>query len=192
MTTAAQAVHDGASNVLIFFGGLESDTDMSKIPTNQSLDGTILTPTWGKTAYFEPSSFSFANKIVLEVHKYDQLVVPYMGDCASWSSDEYSKGFQALNSSDPSTVYQLPVVMTEWGFAQDNSTYQNPYPQCLAGFTEQQKFGWLQWAIQGSYYLRQGTQDADEGWGLLSHDWGSLRSTVAVQNITDRMRDAVR
>lgn len=191
MTDAAAAVHTAAPDVLIFFGGLESDTDMSKIPTNQSLDGTILTSTWGKSVNFVPSALPYANKIVLEIHKYDDLVIPYAGDCGSWASNEYGKGFQALNSSDPSAAYQFPVVMTEWGFAQDDSTYQKPYPQCLAQFTEQQKFGWLQWAIQGSYYLRQGTQDADEGWGLLNHDWSSVRSQVTVQNITDRMTTAI-
>ncbi len=38
------------------------------------------------------------------------------------------------------------------------------------------KAGWMIWVLAGSYYIRSGTQDYEEGWGLLKHDWSDWRS----------------
>lgn len=38
-------------------------------------------------------------------------------------------------------------------------------------------------AAQGSYYVRQGVKDYNETWGLLSDDWGALRSPALVSEL---------
>ena len=67
MTVAAKAVHDVAPDGLIFFVGVDSDIDMSNILTNQSLEGTILTPTAENSANFMLEKFVYEDNIVLEV-----------------------------------------------------------------------------------------------------------------------------
>jgi endoglucanase len=35
---------------------------------------------------------------------------------------------------------------------------------------------WSIWALQGSYYVREGIVDYDESWGMMSHDWSGWRN----------------
>lgn len=73
-------------------------------------------------------------------------------------------------------------AQTEWGFAMnDNTTWKLPYTACLAQWLPAQKAGWMLWALAGSYYIRSGTKDYDETWGLLTHDWSTWRNPTYVQ-----------
>ncbi|KAI5299156.1 hypothetical protein KEM55_002506 [Ascosphaera atra] len=195
MTTAANAVQSQSTKPLLFFSGLNFDTFIQPIPLNQTLNGTAGTSTEGKTAVFDPNSFDFKDKIVLELHKYDSGKSTQ--DCSTWGDSLYSQGFQALNASDPKTKHTFPVVLSEFGFAQDGAYwYESTYNQCLIDFARKHKIGWLQWVLSGSYYTHwQGgdsyTQDADESWGLLNHDWSAYRSNVTVENSIKKMVQAV-
>ncbi|KAB8338929.1 hypothetical protein FH972_021869 [Carpinus fangiana] len=184
MTAAAAAVHDVAPDALIFFGGLSSSTDDSPLPQGWPLLGTPLTSTGGKVAYFNPDVLPYQKKIVLEIHKYDSFVIPYNGPCSLWKWDFYGKGFAAL---DGDAKYTLPIVLSEYGFAQDGEYYKKKYNHCMIEFMQEHKFGFMQWALQGSYYLRQGTIDSDESWGLLDHSWTGTRSVATVQNSLNLM-----
>ncbi|KAI5291510.1 hypothetical protein KEM52_000144, partial [Ascosphaera acerosa] len=194
MTAAADAVHSATSKPLIFFSGLNFDTYIQAIPLNQTLKGTAGTSTEGKTAHFDPSAFPYHDKIVLEVHRYDHG--QSQEDCSSWVPGLYSQGFQALNASDPDTKYVFPVLMTEWGFAQDGKYYkQTTYNKCMIEFVKKYKIGWLQWVLAGSYYIKTTDSstaviDSDEGWGLLNHDWSGTRSQVTVDNSITKMIEA--
>lgn len=189
MTAGAAAVHANAPDVLIFFGGMDSATDDSKLPQGAPLYGTPLTSTGGKVAHFNPEALPYARKVVLEIHKYDTFVIPYAGPCSLWKWDFYNKGFAAL---DGSQKYTLPIVMSEYGFVQDGKYYKKQYNQCLLEFVQEHKFGYMQWGLEGSYYVRQGTIDYDESWGLLDHRWSSTRSPITVQNSLDLMSSALR
>lgn len=81
------------------------------------------------------------------------------------------------------------MVMTEWGLAQDGKAYSaTTYNGCLVAFMQKWKpSGWMQWDLAGSYYVRQGMQDMDESWGLLSHDWSAVRSQATVDNSLTKM-----
>jgi hypothetical protein len=59
----------------------------------------------------------------------------------------------------------MPVVLTEFGFAQDQSTWQSVYASCIREWIPEQQAGWMVWTISGSYYIREGTQDSDDTWG---------------------------
>ena len=38
-------------------------------------------------------------------------------------------------------------------------------------------------AAQGSYYVREGVKDYNETWGLLTDDWGAVRSPALVSEL---------
>lgn len=168
-------VKEGASTIntanpdpLIFLSGLSYDTYLTPVVYK-----TALTP---GTEIFSFDDFP-ADKIVLEIHNYDNSA----SDCSSLESSLLKDGFQALNTSDTS-VNHFPVVLTEWGFAMnDNTTWQEPYTQCLAEWLPELKAGWIIWVLAGSYYIRSGTQDSNEAWGLLTHDWSGWRNPTYVE-----------
>lgn len=100
-------------------------------------------------------------RIVLELHSYDSTT----SSCDTLSSSLRSSGFNALDAKNSSIVNVLPVVMTEFGFEQDSTTYKDVYASCLREFLPSHHAGWMVWVISGSYYIRDGKQDDDEPWG---------------------------
>ncbi|TVY91983.1 Endoglucanase E1 [Lachnellula willkommii] len=169
VVTASGLINQANPDVLIFFSGLSYDTYITPIPTGASL---------GDNRTFNKSSFTYEDKIVLELHNYATSAT----SCSDLESTLYTDGFSSLNSSDPSVVNVLPMVMTEWGYSQDNTTYQGVYASCLQNYLPSLHAGWMIWVIAGSYYIRSGTQDFDETWGLLNHDWSGWRSSAAIEN----------
>jgi hypothetical protein len=153
----AAAIHASNPSVLIFLSGLGYDTTLAPVVQN-----TTLTP---GTGYFQRSDFP-ANKLVLEIHNYENSAT----SCSSMESDLNGAGFSALAKGT------WPVMLTEWGFAMDATTWKGVYASCLASFLPENKAGWFLWVISGSYYIRSGTQDYEETWGLLTHDWSDWRS----------------
>lgn len=186
MNDTATAINQASPDTLLFFGGRESDTAMGLIPRGQPLGGSLLTPTQGKVAHFIPDDFVYKDKIVLEVHKYD--LFSYKGPCFLFEWDlRYNGGFQGIDATDPTTKYVFPMVLTEFGFSQDGTAYLDPYAQCLTDFVSKERIGFMHWDLAGSYYLRQGRKDPDEGFGLLTHDWSRIRSPVTVENTIAKM-----
>ncbi|KAF7901049.1 hypothetical protein EAF00_003270 [Botryotinia globosa] len=163
------SIHAANPNVLIFISGLNFDTDLSTIP-----NAALLTPS--TTQKFLKSSFSYANKLVLELHNYASST----SSCSSLQSSLKSQGYNALNSG---VTNQMPVVMTEWGHAQTAADYATVYSTCLKTYLTSIKGGWMVWVLSGSYYIRSGTQDFEETWGLLTHDWSAWRDPTDVANV---------
>lgn len=164
MRQGAAAVHSANPTPLIFLSGLSFDTFLTPV-----VQGTALTPGTGK---FSRADFpGYDDKLVLELHNYENSAT----SCASLQNNLKNDGFQALTGgSGVKNVF--PVMMTEFGFQMDASTWKGVYASCLASFLPAQKAGWLIWVVAGSYYIREGIQDYEESWGLLSHDWSGWRS----------------
>lgn len=95
MTTAAKRVNAANPDALIFLSGLNYDTTLAPIPTASDL---------GNGVRFRLSDFSFANKLVLELHNYDTGAT----SCSALSGALWNAGFKAQNSSDPSIVTRCP------------------------------------------------------------------------------------
>lgn len=151
MVSAAQTVNSANPDILIFFSGLNFDTTLTPI-----VEGADL----GNGVKFSKSDFPFENKIVLELHNYQNSA----SSCNSIQSSLYGSGFKALNESDPSAANVLPVVLTEWGH--DQNDYEAVYASCLRTIIPEMNAGWMVWVLAGSYYIRTGTQDFDETWGM--------------------------
>jgi hypothetical protein len=124
------------------------------IPIGSNLDSGIV---------FNKTSFAYADKLVLELHNYDNSVT----SCDSQEPYLYQLGFDALNSTDPMVVNVMPVVLTEFGYPQDASGVNSIYATCLKSYLPSQQAGWMVWVLAGSYYVRSGIQDYDETWGEL-------------------------
>lgn len=173
----AAAINTANPDPVIFLSGLNFDTFLTPV-----VEKTALTP---GTGIFSFSDFP-TDKIVLELHNYDNSAT----DCSSLEGALWSDGFEALNTTN-SAVNHFPVVLTEWGFAMnDNTTWKEPYTQCLAEYLPAEKVGWMIWVLAGSYYIRSGTQDYDETWGLLTHDWSEWRNPTYVQESLIPMANA--
>ncbi|KAI1437350.1 glycoside hydrolase family 5 protein [Xylaria sp. CBS 124048] len=162
---ASSEINTANPDIFIFLSGLDFDTWITPI-----FQGTAMTP--GTTKYSATDFPGYADKLVLEIHNYDNGAT----SCSSLQSSLYTDGFQAMHDDDAETVTVFPVVLTEFGFAQTDTEWKGVYATCIADYLTQQKAGWFIWVIAGSYYIRSGTQDFDESWGLLSHDWSTWRS----------------
>lgn len=164
----SEVIHSANEDVLIFLSGMEGDMDLQPV-----VDGTPLTPS---NATFRLADFpGREEKLVLELHSYGILFeVP---NCPIYDSNLLEMGFSA--GAGGNATNRFPVVMTEWGFANDDLTWRNDtYAICVQRFLRDvvPGAGWMVWVISGSYYIREGMQDYNETWGLLNHDWSDWRS----------------
>ncbi|KAM0721311.1 hypothetical protein Q7P37_003599 [Cladosporium fusiforme] len=166
---AAEAVHGNNSDALIFFSGLGYDTDNSYFIQNQTWNGVT----------FTPSSYPFREKIVYEIHNYQNGA----SSCDEIEPGLYNKAYCAMNLSDTACPNHAPTVLTEFGFDQTDGSFDEPYAKCIHSVVTKQPGGpggWMQWVLAGSYYIRSGIQDYEETWGLLSHDWSGWRNQTVI------------
>ena len=150
MEAAAKVINAANPDILIFFSGLNFDTTLAPV-----VAGT------GSGITFKKSDFTFPDKIVLELHNYQNSAT----SCSSIESSLVSDGFSTLTTT---TGNQLPMVLTEWGHDQSNNDYEGVYASCLHSYLPAEHVGWTIWVLAGSYYIRSGTQDYDETWGMYS------------------------
>ncbi|KAI5922981.1 glycoside hydrolase superfamily [Camillea tinctor] len=182
MRQGSDAIHAANPDVLIFLSGLDSDKDLSVV-----VDGSNLTP---GSARFSKNDFAgYGNKLVLELHAYDNIFTfGASSECSSVEDRLNSAGFEAL---DDDANHKFPVLLTEFGLEQNSTTAQDSYASCLLNFVSSRNAGWMIWQIGGSYYIREGTQDYDEQWGLLSHDWSDWRAPDFVNNLNTTARSTL-
>jgi hypothetical protein len=176
MVAASDLVNAANPGILIFFSGLDYDTTLSPIPGAGDLGG-------GKK--FTKSSFKYADKLVLELHNYQNSAT----NCDSIKNGLYNNGFKA---QDANAVNQMPVLLTEFGFSQADSSFSGVYASCLRKIIPEWDAGWMVWALGGSYYIRSGTQDYEETWGLLNHKWTDWRSSNAINGLRQMIEASLR
>ncbi|KAF3771168.1 family 5 glycoside hydrolase, partial [Cryphonectria parasitica EP155] len=181
----ATAISLAHPDVLIFLSGLGGDTDLRPVVSGEPLEPG--------TAPFDLADFAGSeDKLVLELHSYD--IVSPVTDCPSYHEGLVEAGYSAAQRSDDgkkssrngnsTATNRFPVIMTEWGFTQDATTWKDGmYAKCVQKFLGEEfpGTGWMIWVIGGSYYTRQDKQDADESWGLLNHDWSDWRSPEFIE-----------
>ncbi|KAI6283719.1 hypothetical protein MCOR28_004800 [Pyricularia oryzae] len=168
MKRGANAVHAANADVLVFLSGLNYDTYMTPV-----VRGEALTPGTGKFSFDDFPNWG-RDKLVVELHNYENS----QGDCTNLQNNLYHNGFQAL--TDPS-VTTFPVMLTEYGFNMMDNSWQSVYATCIAQYMPAQKASFFIWVVAGSYYTRQGTQDFEESWGVLNHDWSDWRNPTYVE-----------
>ncbi|KAF8855540.1 putative endoglucanase E1 [Acephala macrosclerotiorum] len=167
MVAASAIINTANPDILIFFSGLSFDTTLTPIVAGTNL---------GSNIYFNETSFPYWNKMVLELHDYENSV----SSCSTLQSDLVGNGFSTLSGTQTNT---MPMVLTEWGHDQTDGSYTGVYASCLHSYLPSVHAGWMIWVLAGSYYIRSGTQDYDETWGLYNHNWTAWRSPAAVANL---------
>lgn len=154
---AAAAVHRGDPDGLVVIGGVDYALDMSFF-RNKPLDRVRL---------------GIQDKTVWEFHTYSWSG-SQTGDCAKYvPSLDNNAGF-LLESRKPWTG---PLWLSEYGWAQENpNALEQSYYTCLVNYIAERDISWAYWALQGTYYLREGRVAYDEGFGLMNKDWSDWRN----------------
>jgi len=168
MIPAADGIHKANTSPLVFFSGLNYDTQLATIINGNDI---------GNGTHFSKSSHSYANKIIWELHNYQNSAT----NCNDIKGSLRNQGYNAMEG-DSAAVNKAPVLLTEFGFDQ-NTGSQSVYAQCIKDYLTTLPGGpggWMQWVVSGSYYIREGSQDKDESWGLLNHNWSNWRNQTAV------------
>ncbi|KUJ13185.1 glycoside hydrolase [Mollisia scopiformis] len=174
MTAAATAVNTANPDLLIFFSGLDSDFNIEPAVGGSTLADPLFS--------FTVASYPWANKFVLEIHEYDEGISSV---CSIYEGILLTFGFDATTKTNGN---RAPLVVTEWGHDETDASgaYNSAYSTCLTQFMVQRQLGWMIWVLAGSYYIRSGTQDSDESYGLLDHTWSGYRgnaSLVALEQV---------
>lgn len=170
LNQAGAAVHEANPDVLVVVGGGMSATDLTMVRSgSRHLDYASAWP----------------GKHVWEFHAYT-FTVTFAADLGSCDleRDEYGAwdGFVLTQGED----YTAPLFLSEFGVGMtsadgDDSTSglsegDYDYLTCLVGYMEGNDAEWALWAVQGSYYIRNGVVDYDESYGVLDHSWSTWRN----------------
>lgn len=151
----ADAIHSANGDLLIAVGGVDYSTDLSFLG-DQPFD---------RSAYPE--------KIVWEFHSYSWSTDT--SDCSAYQSTLGDNAGYLLAEGEE---YTGPLWLSEFGYAVESpSDEETGYISCLVEYMEDNDAEWAYWALQGSYYVRDGTVNLDESFGVLNSDWSDWRSS---------------
>lgn len=167
ISEGVRRVHKENPHVIILVSGLNFDLDLSFLQK-------------------KPLAVGLENKIVYEVHWY------------SFSQDQESWRVQPLNRICNKTTQSfidnsafltygdnpVPLFLGEFGFDQRGvNRADNFYMTCLLAYAAERNLDWGLWALQGSYYLRQGQAGTEETFGALNAEWRHPRNPKFIERL---------
>ncbi|RLM65490.1 hypothetical protein C2845_PM16G04150 [Panicum miliaceum] len=164
MQRGAEAVHAANPRVLVILSGLNNDNDLSFL-------------------HRRPVHLSFSHKVAFEVHWYS------FSDPHQWTGGNANRVCARVAASVVRrTLYLLargwPVFLSEFGVDNRGSNVaDNRYWGCVAAAAAGLDLDWALWALQGSYYLREGVVGHDEAYGVLDHAWLWARNDTALRRL---------
>lgn len=171
VSLGAATVHAGNPDALIMIGGVDYFNDFSFLK-DKPLDRSGLD-----------------NKVVWEYHTYawgsDVHGSAYVSNYTAFSAYLDKNMGYLLEEGKP---YTGPVWMGEFGWNQIsvNDTQEETYKTLLIEYMTNNDMDWSLWALQGSYYYREGQPLVDETFGLLNFNWTDWREPSFLEKI-DRM-----
>ncbi|KAL6707749.1 hypothetical protein ACN47E_003870 [Coniothyrium glycines] len=188
MTAGADAIHAANPDVLIIWSGMQYGQDLSALTSGKNY---LTAPCYKCTAIrdaarrepqvFDLDSHAWANKLVWEVHLYSMSEDVDTGTCPIIEANLYRNGFNALGIDAPAAcnvtqdcpkaVRQTPVILSEFGAAQDDTLLNNTLQNCLRDYTTEHDVSWMMWGVAGSYRIRSGQQGFSDTWGLTNYEW---------------------
>jgi len=119
---------------------------------------------------------SLQNKIVYEGHWYSWSGYGPSGDCAKTIDGIHNAWGFILESNQ---AYTAPVWLTEFGTNIDAFTGDDKFIDCVKTFLQTpltNTVSWSYWVLAGSYYIRSGSVEAHESFGLLTDNWKEIKS----------------
>ncbi|XP_042473115.1 glycosyl hydrolase 5 family protein-like isoform X2 [Zingiber officinale] len=164
MQRGAEIVHSANPNILVILSGLDYDKDLSFLSRNQV-------------------DLSFKGKLVFEYHWYG------FSDGGNWTADNPNQVCAMVIGNITRKVGFLleqgwPLFLSEFGVDQSGANeVDNRFLNCFLSYAAEKDIDWAIWALQGSYYVREGQLGFDETYGLLSWDWCKPRNSSFVQRL---------
>ncbi|ONK58169.1 uncharacterized protein A4U43_C09F8930 [Asparagus officinalis] len=164
MPMGADAVHQANPNVLVILSGLNFDNDLSFLSKKKL-------------------KLSFPNKLVHEVHWYA------FSNTDTWSNQNANDACGSITSNIMRKAgfvlsQGTPLFMSEWGIDQrGGNRNDNRYSSCALAALAELDLDWALWALQGSYYLREGVLDMEEVYGAMNLDWSGPRNATFLHRL---------
>ncbi len=170
VTQAAKLVHATHPDVLVVVGGSQSATDLSYLRSSP-LDVSA----WANKNVWEFHAYSFT---VTFTNPFDSCFL-YRQEWGAFDGFllEQNQGFTG------------PLFLSEFGVGMTGgpdgglTDKENDYLNCLVSYMTDNDADWALWALQGSYYVRNGQADYDETYGALNHDWSGWRNPAFPQKL---------
>lgn len=168
MQQGAETVHLANPDVLVILSGLNFDKDLSFLH-----DRSV--------------NVSFSGKLVFEMHWYS------FSDGDAWTTGTLNQVCGRISANVMGSAGFLathggkgyPMFVSEFGLdMRGTNTGGNRFLNCFMALAADQDWDFAVWALQGSYYLREGVKDMDETYGLLNHSWTGARNTSTLQRIS--------
>lgn len=162
MPEAAANVHAANPDVLVILGGLNGGTDLTPLR-----DHKLDTSRWAGKNVWEAHSYSFT------------ITTPDFGSC-DVRKVNYGLLFgfvleQGKDNTGPFFLSEFGVGMTG-GDKDGLNDKDSKYLSCLVDYMSDNDADWSLWAVQGSYYVRDGQLDHEETWGALDYAWSDWRN----------------
>ncbi|PKU79835.1 glycosyl hydrolase 5 family protein [Dendrobium catenatum] len=165
MQMGAEAVHSMNPTALVILSGLDFDKTLTFL-------------------YDKQVELTFKGKLVFELHWYG---FSDGGDwengninvvCGNVSKNMLARGGFLLEQG-------WPLFLSEFGVdIRGNNPGDNHFLSCFLSVAAELDLDWAIWALQGSYYIREGQPNLDETYGVLSWDWSKPRNTNFLQRIS--------
>ncbi|KAK0648368.1 beta-1,6-galactanase [Cercophora newfieldiana] len=198
MTSGAETIHSANPDLLITWSGLQFGQDLSALTSRKNIltapcyrcaairDGARRPP-----EYFTLSNQTWADKIVWELHLRADSEDLDTGTCRVIEAGLYRNGFNALGiqppaacnvtSDCPAAAKLTPVILSEFGHAQDPTLDTDVVTGCLRILTERYRVSWAMWSLAGSWRVKDGAQGVDDRWGLVNGNWSGWRYEKGVE-----------
>ena len=126
-----------------------------------------------------------------ELHLYSMSEDQDTGDCNVIQAELYRNGFNALGMDKPAgcnitndcpeAVRQTPVILSEFGWAQDATLLNDTLQGCLRNFAQAHNVSWAMWSLAGSYRIRSGGQGVADTWALTNYEWNGWQFPEGIE-----------
>lgn len=198
MTQGADAIHEANPDILILWSGMQYAQDLSALTTGANL---LTAPCYKCTAirdahrrapkYFNLDDHPWSDKVVWEIHLYSMSEDQDTGTCPIIQAGLYRNGFNAIGIQAPAAcnitkdcpkaIRETPVIISEFGSAQDETLFNHTLNNCMRNFTIQNGVSWMMWSIAGSYRTRSGAQGVADTWALTNAEWDGWNYAKGVE-----------
>ncbi|KAF7305520.1 Glycoside hydrolase family 5 protein [Mycena chlorophos] len=161
---AGNTIHAAHPDLLVVIGGVDGAMDLSLIK-----DTPLNTGSWAAKRVWEFHAYSYSALYTL-LGTDCTIVTPQWGLYAGFTLE------QNESWTGPLWLSEFGVGMT--GGTEDGGldTTDASYLSCLVSYMTNNDADWSLWAVQGSYYVRQGAILSNETWGLLNFAWSETRN----------------
>ncbi|KAK4496726.1 hypothetical protein PRZ48_012709 [Zasmidium cellare] len=197
-TSATDAIYETNPDILVTWSGMQYDQDLSALTSGLNLntapcykcdavrDGYRRPP-----IVFDLASHPWANKVVWELHLYSMSENLDTGNCPIIEAEFYQAGFNALGIEKPGAcnttkdcpdaVRQTPVILSEFGSAQDATLFNDTLQGCIQQYTRKHNISWAVWSLAGSYRIRSGAQGVPDTWALGNYEWNGWNYPTGIE-----------